>query len=277
MGTLYICGTPIGNLEDASIRLLKTLRKVDYVVCEDTRQSSKLLHRYHIKARLISYHEHSRQEKEDRLLELLQSGHDIALLSDAGMPGISDPGAFLVRRAREAGVHLESVPGPSALTSAYSLAGIPSSEFVFTAFLERKAGKRKEYLEKMAATGLPLIIYESPHRIEATLQSLAEVYGGEHAILAARELTKLHEESRFETIDGLHAYFQQQVPRGEFCLVVPARERQFNPPTLDEAAQEVRQMIAAGWDKKEALKTKAREYGIARSDLYKCLLEKSDG
>lgn len=274
VGILYICGTPIGNLEDATIRLVKTLRRVDCIVCEDTRHTARLLKRYKIRTRLLSYHEHSPREREDYILELLEGGQSLALVSDAGMPGISDPGARLIRRAREAGVPLESVPGPTALAAAYSLAGLDQTPFVFGGFLDRKAGRRRECLEAMKAVGLPLIIYEAPHRLLATLESLAESYGPGHHILVARELTKLHEESLWAGIASHQEQFRAHEPRGEFCLVIPAPPADAGePPELEEIAAEVRQLMAEGLAKKEALKMKAREYGVARSDLYRCLIE----
>lgn len=276
MGILYVCGTPIGNLEDVSIRLLKTLRRVDCIVCEDTRQSVKLLKRYRIRTRLLSYHEHSPREREDYIMELLESGQSVALLSDAGMPAISDPGAGLVRRARAAGVRLESVPGPSALTTAYSLAGLDESAFVFVGFLERKTARKRQSLQAMKAAELPLIIYEAPHRLLDTLAALAEAYGPAHEILVARELTKIHEESRYGSLEQQLAHFRQVEPRGEYCLVIPAQPAAVPERSLEEVAAEVRQMMESGLDKKEALKMKAREYGIARSVLYKYLIKMHD-
>ena len=194
MGKLYICGTPIGNLDDVSIRLLKTLRKVDLIACEDTRQTVKILNRFKIKTPLTSYHEHSSKGKEDYLLEELLSGKNIALVSDAGMPLISDPGETLVKRVITADIDLEIVPGPSALICALALSGLDSTAFIFEGFLPNRSSKRREALTALQKETRTIILYEAPHRLSSTLKDIEEVMGGDRPIVVARELTKKYEE-----------------------------------------------------------------------------------
>ena len=171
-GKLYICATPIGNLEDVSVRLLKTLRRVDFIACEDTRQSLKLLNRYHIRKTLVSYHKHSTRNREDYIVEQLLAGKEVALISDAGMPGISDPGEELVARAVEEGIPMEVIPGPSALVAALALSGLDTSSFLYAGFLPNRSGKRRETLTALKAQPRTLIFYEAPHRLLATLSDM---------------------------------------------------------------------------------------------------------
>ncbi|HBK54610.1 MAG TPA: 16S rRNA (cytidine(1402)-2'-O)-methyltransferase, partial [Syntrophomonas wolfei] len=193
-GKLYICGTPIGNLDDVSIRLLKTLRKVDLIACEDTRMTIKLLNRFKIKTRMISYHEYSKREKEDYLIAQLLQGQNIALVSDAGMPTISDPGEELIRRALQTGIQLEVIPGPSALTAALALSGMDTSAFTFAGFLPQRRSRRREELEQLQSEQKTIILYEAPHRIRECLLDIVEIMGAERKLAIARELTKKHEE-----------------------------------------------------------------------------------
>ncbi|MGB4508850.1 MAG: 16S rRNA (cytidine(1402)-2'-O)-methyltransferase, partial [Syntrophomonadaceae bacterium] len=178
-GTLYICATPIGNLEDVSIRLLKTLRQVDLIACEDTRHTKKLLNRYKINKPLTSYHQHSRLSKEEMIIQKLQAGQKIALVSDAGMPAISDPGADLVRRALKAGIKVEAVPGPSALITALALSGLDTKSFIFLGFLPAKSGQRRDILKGLDEQIHTMVFYEAPHRLLKTLADIEELLGGE--------------------------------------------------------------------------------------------------
>jgi len=273
VGKLFICGTPIGNLEDVTIRLLKTLRQVDIIACEDTRHTLKLLSRYKIKKPLISYHEYSKLEKEEQIVNLLQSGKSIALVSDAGMPTISDPGERLVKKVIEAGIALEIVPGPSALVSALALSGMSTEAFVFEGFLPSRSSKRKEKLQALKDEPRTIILYEAPHRLVACLQDIKTIMGPERKIAITRELTKIHEEIKRGSVDELYHYYSLNPPRGEICLVISGQQVGDKAKDLREIADEVEELIQKGMDKKEALKKKAHEYGIKKSILYNYFLE----
>ena len=276
MGTLFICGTPIGNMDDASIRLLKTLRKVDMIACEDTRHTIKLLNRFKIKNKLVSYHEYSSREKEDYLIGQLLAGKNIALVSDAGMPVISDPGQTLVKRAAEAGIRMEVVPGPAALTAALAVSGLDSREFIFAGFLPERSAKRKQELQRYLNETRTVIFYEAPHRLVAALNDMETVLGGERQAVAARELTKIFEEVKRGSIKELKEIFTQSPPRGEICLLLAGADRTSETKDIKEIAAEINTLVQAGMDKKEALKIKAREYHIKKAILYKYFVENKD-
>jgi len=274
LGKLYVCGTPIGNLEDVSIRLLKTLRKVDMIACEDTRHSIKLLNRYKIKNKLISYHEHSNSEKENYILEQLKRGLNIALISDAGMPTISDPGEGLVRRVIEAGVEVEVIPGPSACIAALAISGLDSSSFVFVGFLPPRSGKRRDMLASLKEEHRTLILYEAPHRLLKILEDMEAILGEGRPITVARELTKIHQEVRRGSVREIKSYYTENPPRGEICLLIPAQEEKVKAADWDQIMRETIELIESGVDKKEALKMKAQEYKVQKSIIYKILLDK---
>ena len=267
-GKLYVCGTPIGNMEDVTIRLLKTLRKVDIIACEDTRHTIKLLNRYHIKKPLISYHQYSDQHKENYLIELLVSGKNVALVTDAGMPGISDPGTQLIKSVIQADIEIEIIPGPSAVIAALTLSGMDTDNFVFMGFLPVKAGQRRTALQELEQESKTIVFYEAPHRLQNLLQNIIEVMGSGRQIAIARELTKIHEQVFRGTVEEAREYFQQNQPRGELTIVLAGKVAEIRPASLDEIAVEVQQLIDSGMNKKEALKQKAREYGISKSVLY---------
>ncbi|MEA1960568.1 MAG: 16S rRNA (cytidine(1402)-2'-O)-methyltransferase [Bacillota bacterium] len=268
MGKLYVCGTPIGNLEDASIRLLKTLRKVDMIACEDTRHTLKLLNRFKIKNKLVSYHQFSSEQKEDYIIEAIREGKDVALVSDAGMPTISDPGENLVRRALEAGVEVEVVPGPSACTAALVISGLTSAAFVFEGFLPPKQKRRREMLTRIADEKRTVILYEAPHRILDMLEDMEEVFGQERSLVIGRELTKKYQEIQRGTVSELTSYFQINAPRGEFCILIPVREEEMKDIDMEQIAEEIKEMMKQGIEKKEAFKMKARQYNVKKSDIY---------
>jgi 16S rRNA (cytidine1402-2'-O)-methyltransferase len=268
MGKLYICATPIGNLEDASIRLLKTLRQVDMIACEDTRHTLKLLNRYKIKQQLISYHEHSKPEKEDYIIELLREGKDIALVSDAGMPAISDPGEGLVKKAITAGIKLEVIPGPSALISALAISGMDTTAFVFEGFLPSRSSQRRERLEKLKEETRTIILYEAPHRLLACLKDVQSILGEERQLAIARELTKVYEEVKRGSVTELYEYYSLNPPRGEISIIIEGKEVVVEAKSLAAIAREVEELLEQGMDKKEAFKKKAHEYGIKKSMLY---------
>ncbi len=269
MGKLYICGTPIGNLEDVSIRLLKTLRMVDFIACEDTRHTIKLLNRYKIKKRLISYHEHSSRNREDYILNQLLEGKKVALLSDAGMPGICDPGERLIQRAIENDLDIEVIPGPSAAVSALTVSGLDSSTFVFEGFLPRQASKRIETLESNKEEARTIIYYETPHRLMKTLLDIQAVLGENRKIVVVRELTKRHQEIIRGSVDEIIDKFQQQVPRGEFCLLIGGQVKEPLKLNVEQLIEELDELIEDGMNKKEAFRLKAKQYQLQKSLVYK--------
>lgn len=275
MGKLYICGTPIGNLEDVTIRLLKTLRCVDMIACEDTRRTIKLLNRYKIKKHLVSFHEHSRKNRENYILKKLQQGKHIALVSDAGMPLISDPGQELVRRAIEAGIEIEVIPGPSALISALVVSGLDSSSFLFEGFLSERKGKRRQSLMRLKNEPRTVILYESPYRLIGLLADIEEIMGENREIVIVRELTKKHEEIKRDTVGRLRAYFQGKPLCGEITVLIAGREKKEEQVDLEIVAAEVEQLIEMGVDKKEAFRMKAREHNIKKSIIYDFFLQKN--
>jgi 16S rRNA (cytidine1402-2'-O)-methyltransferase len=222
-GVLYVVGTPIGNLEDVSARALRVLREVDVVACEDTRRTRQLLTHFDIHTPTVSYYEHNKLTRGPQLLRQLGEGRSVALVSDAGTPGISDPGVLLVREARAAGVTVVPVPGPSAVVAALSAAGVPADRFVFDGFLPVKPGRRRNRLAALRALDMTIVLYESPHRIVATLQAIAEVFG-EVPVVVARELTKRFEEIVTATPSAHLARLTSEA-RGEFTLVLPAPAR----------------------------------------------------
>ena len=272
-GTLYICGTPIGNLEDVSIRLLKTLRRVDLIAGEDTRHTLKLLNRYKIKKPLRSYHEHSSDEREDYLLEELMNGKNIALVSDAGMPGISDPGPELVKKAIAAGLPIEVIPGPTAFTAALAISGLDSSSFIFYGFLPRRRNLRRNLLETLKMESRTVIFYEAPHRLLASLTDIKELFGEAQPLTIGRELTKQYQEMQRGTVAELLEIYQTRTPRGEMCLLLPGRQNAQPTVAMEQIVSETAQLIKQGLDKEEAFKMKAHEYGIKKSILYKYFLD----
>ena len=271
MGKLYICGTPIGNLEDVSIRLLKTLRRVDLIACEDTRHTIKLLNRYKIKNHLISYHEYSDHNKEQYILNEVLAGKEVALVCNAGMPTISDPGARLIKKAIDAGISLEAIPGPSALTVTLALAGINSSSFVFEGFLPNKKGKRQAKLLQLKDEERTVIIYEAPHRLLDTLADIVEIMGPDRQIVVARELTKKHEELIRGTAEEVFFLMKNKdgARRGEFSIAIEGHKEQVLEEDVEKIADEVELLIQSGVKKKEALKQKAQEYKVKKSSIYK--------
>jgi 16S rRNA (cytidine1402-2'-O)-methyltransferase len=270
-GTLYICGTPIGNLEDVTVRLLNTLQRVDLIACEDTRHTVKLLNHYQIKKMLISYHEFSGPEREHYIVRELEAGHDVALVSDAGMPGISDPGQELISRVVNDGLPLQIIPGPTALTCGLVLSGLDTGVFAFQGFLPSKNRERRLVLEKLVTEERTMVFYEAPHRLLAAITDMKNILG-ERKVAVCRELTKIHEEVRRGSLSSLVSYFEDHPARGEFVIVVEG----YLPPapaviTIEDAAREVLAIVEAGGNKKEALKNKASQYTLKKSELYKAV------
>ncbi len=269
MGILYICATPIGNLEDVSIRLLKTLRSVDLIACEDTRQTIKLLNRYKIKKKLLSYHEHSDQKREDYIVDLLLEGKRVALVSDAGMPGISDPGEKLIQKALAQQLEIEIIPGPSAAISALAISGLDMNAFIFEGFLPRQASKRLDLLKKNQEERRTVIYYEAPHRLQKTLSDLQTLLDPDRKVVLVRELTKKHQEIIRGNIDEIIEKFAEREPRGEICLLIGGKIPQPLSLEADKLIDEIEALIEQGIDKKEAFKLKARQYQVKKSLIYK--------
>jgi len=277
-GTLYIVSTPIGNLEDITQRALRILRAVDVIACEDTRHTRKLLNHFAIEAKTISYHEHNEAERADELCQLLSDGKDVALVSDAGTPLISDPGFRLVNLAIERGFDVVPVPGAAALLAALAASGLASDQFLFGGFLPARANPRKAKLDEVRALNATLIFYEAPHRIAATLRDACDVLGNRPAVVA-RELTKMHEESARGTLDELAEVFGDATKtRGEIVLLIAGANSQseldYEPreSAADKFAKRMGELQQEGLDEKAALKRAARELGLKRDEAYRMLL-----
>lgn len=277
---LQIVGTPIGNLEDITLRALRILREVDLIAAEDTRRTRKLLSHYDIHTPLTSYHEHNKQAKTPKLIEKLKHGQTIALVSDAGMPGISDPGHDLITQAIDNDIPLEIVPGPSAITSSLVMSGLSTKEFRFAGFLPRKKGERTRRLQELLAGESTSIVFESPNRLAALLRMLADL-APERKIAIARELTKKFEEVVRATASEAAAHYTEKDPRGE-CVVVIEGATNPPPPTLGAASEPkpesitqfvTEQMRTQSLTKKEAMRKAAVKFNISRREVYRLLLE----
>ena len=270
---LYLVATPIGNLEDITLRALRVLREVDRIACEDTRQTQKLLNHFDISTPTISYHEHNEQARTAELIALLQQGGRVALVSDAGTPSFSDPGFELVRASVAAGVRVIPIPGANAALSALIASGMNTDRFLYVGFLPAKPGARRTELETLAEgmPGLTLVIYEAPHRILETLADVAAVWGDSARVVVARELTKLHEELLRGTVKEVRLELAaRERVRGEIVLLIEAMPSAQPAKLTGTLVQQLSQLIEAeGLDEKDALKRLARERGVSKSDLYR--------
>jgi 16S rRNA (cytidine1402-2'-O)-methyltransferase len=273
-GILYVVSTPIGNLEDITHRAVRVLSEVDVIACEDTRHTRKLLNHYGVKTKTVSYHEHNERERAAQLLESLESGSDIEIVSDAGTPGISDPGFRIVRLALESGVPVVSVPGPTALISALVASGLPSDEFFFGGFLPARKSQRRTRLMELASIPATLVFYEAPHRIAESLRDAREILGEREAVIA-RELTKLHEEILRGHLSELAQRFStgKEGARGEMVLMIDRKVIGAATPASDSS--EISSLVAAleaeGVDARSALKKAAKKLGISRDEAYRRL------
>ena len=272
-GTLYLVATPIGNLADITHRALQVLKDVNLIACEDTRHTHKLLQHYGITTKTISYHEHNEQQRAAELLDLLRQGSEIAVVSDAGTPSISDPGFRLVRAAIESDVKVVPVPGPSALISALIVAGLPTDEFFFAGFLPSRSNARRARLSELRSVPGTLIFYEGPHRLAATLKDAVETLGEREAVVA-RELTKLHEEIRRGRLSELATHYAtEENPRGEIVVLIDRNEiGEATRDTASSVAALVDQFEHDGMDHRAALKKAARELGLSRAEAYRKLI-----
>ena len=272
MAKLYLVGTPIGNLGDFSPRAVETLRSVDFIAAEDTRVTLKLLNRFEIEKPMVSYYQHNMRERGEIVLSRILAGEDCALVTDAGMPAISDPGEQLVALCAEAGVEVVAVPGPTAAATALALSALPSGRFTFEGFLSVSKSERRTHLDSLKNERRTMIFYEAPHKLTNTLKDLAAAFGGERRISLCRELTKIHEEVIRTTIAEAMARFEENAPRGEFVLVVEgAPEQQKQESTPEQAAELARRLMADGMSASSAAKEAASVTGIKKSDIYRLL------
>lgn len=280
-GTLYVVATPIGNLEDISFRAVRVLKEVDVIACEDTRHTRVLLSRYGIAAPLISYHEHNEETRAAELLRRLQAGSSVALIADAGTPMLSDPGFTLVRRAIAAEIPVVPVPGPSAITAALSVAGLPTDRFVFVGFLPRKAAERRRALEELAALPWTLVFFEAPHRFAPMLRDLQTVLG-DRSLVVVRELTKKFEEVIRGAASDVLMRVQQSPPRGELTLVVAGApnhslrlgsgQAQAAAPAPGDPAARLRVLLSSGVPSKTAVREVAQAHRLPRRTVYQMAL-----
>lgn len=277
-GKLYLCATPIGNLEDITYRVLRTLKEVDLIAAEDTRNSIKLLNHFDIKTPMTSYHEYNKIEKAYQLVDKLREGMNIALITDAGTPGISDPGEDLVRICYEEGIEVTSLPGPAACITALTMSGLPTRRFAFEAFLPRDKKERADVLVQLKNETRTIILYEAPHHLVKTLEELY-VNLGDRKIAVCRELTKRYEEKTLTTISECLKFYNDNEPRGEYVLVIDGKtfeelrkeeQRSWESMSLEEHMAVYEDQ---GIDRKEAMKMVAKDRGISKRDVYQALLD----
>ena len=278
-GTLYLCATPIGNLEDITYRVLRTLKEVDLIAAEDTRNSIRLLNHFEIKTPMTSYNEYNKIDKAYQLVAKMREGKNIALITDAGTPGISDPGEDIVRICYEEGIPVTSLPGAAACITALTMSGLPTRRFAFEAFLPKDKKEHQAVLEELKTETRTIIIYEAPHHLVRTLQELSDTLGGDRRLTICRELTKRHEEKLQMTLTDSLSYYEVNEPRGEYVLIIAGRSR-----------EEMKKEEQAGWealsleehmahyesqgiDRREAMKRVAKDRGVSKRDIYQALLK----
>lgn len=272
-GRLYLCATPIGNLEDMTFRGVRVLREVDLIAAEDTRNSIKLLNHFEIKTPMTSYHEYNKIEKARYLIARMQEGKNVALITDAGTPGISDPGEDLVRLAYEAGIEVTSLPGACACVTALTLSGLPTRRFCFEAFLPADKKERQEILEELKTETRTIILYEAPHRLIKTLKDLL-IALGDRRITLCRELTKRHETAFATTLQGALEFYETQEPKGECVIVMEGRSRKQMQEEKQqvwaqmELSEHMQLYLEQGMDQKEAMKAVAKDRGIPKREIY---------
>lgn len=271
-GKLYVVGTPIGNLGDMSPRAVETLEKADFIAAEDTRVTVKLLNHFGIKKEMLSYYEHNKNSKGNLIIERMLRGETCAVVSDAGMPAISDPGEDLVRIAREQGIEVESVPGPSALITALSISGMPSGRFCFEGFLSMNKISRREHLSELVNETRTMIFYEAPHKLLPTLNDMLK-YFGDREIAVVRELTKIHETVFKTTLSGAIAHYSENAPKGEIVLIIRGATKQAEEYTMDDAVKIAEKLVNEGQSTSNAAKQAAEITGLKKGDIYKAILK----
>lgn len=280
-GTLYLCATPIGNLQDMTPRVLETLREVDLIAAEDTRNSRKLMTHFQISTPMTSYHEYNKVEKAHTLIEKLTTGQNIALITDAGTPAISDPGEVLVKMCHQAGITVTSLPGPAALITALTLSGLSTRRFCFEGFLPSDKKERKLILEELKNETRTIILYEAPHHLKATIKELYNTVG-ERKITLCRELTKKFETVFPTTLESAMQYYEENEPRGEYVLVLEGKSFQQIKEEQQESFAEIsieehmKRYEDQGMDRKEAMKLVAKDRGISKRDVYQYLLKEGN-
>lgn len=279
-GTLYLCATPIGNLEDMTFRVIRILKEVDLIAAEDTRNSIKLLNHFEIRTPMTSYHEYNKIEKGRKLVEKLQEGKDVALITDAGTPGISDPGEELVRMCKEAGIAVTSLPGACACITALTLSGMSTRRFAFEAFLPQDKKERRRILNEVCTETRTMIFYEAPHRLVKTLRELENTLGSHRRITVCRELTKKYETVYSDSLGGAVRYYEEVPPKGECVLVLEGKSQEeveeeqkkgWMPLSVEEHLQIY---LNQGMDKKEAMKRTAKDRGVSKRDIYQEMIGK---
>ena len=276
-GMLYLVPTPIGNLGDVSERARETLEQADFIAAEDTRVTLKLLNHLGIKKSLVSYYEHNKAFKGDRIVERILAGETCAQVSDAGSPAISDPGEDLVKQCVAAGIRVCAIPGPCAAITALSISGQSTGRFCFEGFLSTSKKSRREHLESLKKEQRTMIFYEAPHKLAATLQDLLETFGEDRPISLCRELTKLHEEVIRTNLKGAVEYYEETAPKGEFVLIVAgAPEETEEAASPEDAASRVAALMAQGLSRKDAVKQTAQELGLPKNTVYEAALKIQD-
>jgi len=272
-GTLFMVGTPIGNLEDMSFRAVRILQTVDAIAAEDTRHTGKLLHHFQIKTPQISYHQHNTKTRTPELIERLLAGQNLALVSDAGMPSISDPGYELVQACVQAEVSVIPIPGASAVIAALVASGLPCDRFCFEGFLPNKGKLRQQRLQDLAAEPRTIVLYEAPHRVRQTLQALADQVGLDRQITLARELTKRYEQFWRGSLQAAIAYYHTHEPKGEFTLVLEGRSVITHPPSESDLQAALQQLLTQGWSKSRASRQVAQTHSLSRRQVYQLALQ----
>ena len=268
-GMLYLVPTPIGNLGDISTRCRETLENADFIAAEDTRVSLKLLNHLGIKKSLVSYYEHNKAFKGDKIVERILAGETCALVSDAGSPAISDPGEDLVKQCAAAGIVVTAIPGPCAAITALSISGQATGRFCFEGFLSTSKKSRREHLDSLKKETRTMIFYEAPHKLVATLEDMAEVFGADRPISLCRELTKLHEEVVRTTLGEAVEKYTENAPKGEFVLIVAGAEPEIEEvPTEEDAAGYLKRLIDSGLSRKDAIKQTAKDLGLPKNVVY---------
>ena len=278
-GILYLVATPIGNLEDMTFRAVRTLSEVDLIAAEDTRNSIRLLNHFEIKTPMTSYHEYNKIDKAYQLVAKMREGKNIALITDAGTPGISDPGEDIVRICYEEGIPVTSLPGAAACITALTMSGLPTRRFVFEAFLPKDKKEHQAVLEELKTETRTIIIYEAPHHLVRTLQELSDTLGGDRRLTICRELTKRHEEKLQMTLTDSLSYYEVNEPRGEYVLIIAGRSREVMKKE-EQAGWEALSLEehmahyeSQGIDRKEAMKRVAKDRGVSKRDIYQALLK----
>lgn len=267
-GTLYVVGTPIGNLEDMTYRAIKTLQEVDFITAEDTRVTMKLLNKFDVKNKLISYHDHSTKQVTENIIDHIANGQNCAIVTDAGMPCISDPGEILVKMCHERGIPVRVVPGPSAVISALAISGLNTSRFTFEGFLSVTKKQRYEHLEKLVDETRTMIFYEAPHKLKSTLQDMFK-YFGDRKISLCREITKIYEEVLQMTLSQAIEYYELNNPKGEFVLVLEGKQSTPEEEvTLEVALSKVKELVSQGIRTADACKQIAKITSFSKSQLY---------